>query len=156
MDQEIREAVLNIANDVFYALIDKHEGTVMEWLDELEPFQDPVYAWVDSQGDKQLRVILEMEDSTAKDLTRAMYLLGETDEVTAEDQQDAFGEIVNVIGGNMKSIVEDSGNLIIPKVGKEKPTRPESPLVSVNLNWKGKFLVISVCDLGASQDAAQG
>lgn len=154
MDQEIRVAVLNIANDVFYALIDKHEGAVMEWPDEIEPFQNPVYAWVDSQGDKQLRVMLEMEDSTAKDLTRAMYSLGETDEVTEEDQQDAFGEIVNVIGGNMKSIVEDSGNLIIPKVGKEKPTWPESPLVSVNLNWKGKFLVVSISDLNATRDAA--
>ena len=154
MDQEIREAVLNIANDVFYALIDKHEGTVMEWLEDVEPFQDPVYAWVDSQGDKQLRFILEMEDSTAKDLTRAMYSLGETDEVTAEDQQDAFGEIVNVIGGNMKSIVEDSGNLILPQVRKEKPVEPESPLISVNLYWKGKFLVVSISDLNATRDAA--
>lgn len=153
MDQVIREAVLNIANDVFYALIDKHEGTVMEWVDPVEPFQDPIYAWVDSQGDKRLRVMVEMEDSTAKDLARAMYLLGETDEVTEEDQQDAFGEIVNVIGGNMKSIVEDSGNLIIPKVGKDKPTWPDSPLVSVNLNWKGKFLVISVSDLKAARNA---
>lgn len=153
MDQVIREAVLNIANDVFYALIDKHEGTVMEWVEPVEPFQDPIYAWVDSQGDKRLRVMVEMEDSTAKDLARAMYLLGETDEVTEEDQQDAFGEIVNVIGGNMKSIVEDSGNLIIPKVGKDKPTWPDSPLVSVNLNWKGKFLVISVSDLKAARNA---
>lgn len=154
MDQEIREAVLNIANDVFYALIDKHEGTVMEWPDEIEPFQNPVYAWVDSQGDKRLRVMLEMEDSTAKDLTRAMYSLGETDEVTEEDQQDAFGEIVNVIGGNMKSIVEDSGTLILPQVRKEKPVEPESPLISVNLNWKGKFLVVSISDLNATRDAA--
>lgn len=153
MDQVIREAVLNIANDVFYALIDKHEGTVMEWVEPVEPFQDPIFAWVDSQGDKRLRVMVEMEDSTAKDLARAMYLLSETDEVTAEDQQDAFGEIVNVIGGNMKSIVEDSGNLIIPKVGKDKPTWPDSPLVSVNLNWKGKFLVISVSDLKAARNA---
>lgn len=153
MDQVIREAVLNIANDVFYALIDKHEGTVMEWVEPVEPFQDPIYAWVDSQGDKRLRVMVEMEDSTAKDLARAMYLLGETDEVTEEDQQDAFGEIVNVIGGNMKSIVDDSGNLIIPKVGKDKPTWPDSPLVSVNLNWKGKFLVISVSDLKAARNA---
>ena len=153
MEQVIREAVLNIANDVLYALIDKHEGTVMEWVEPVEPFQDPIYAWVDSQGDKRLRVMVEMEDSTAKDLARAMYLLGETDEVTEEDQQDAFGEIVNVIGGNMKSIVEDSGNLIIPKVGKDKPTWPDSPLVSVNLNWKGKFLVISVSDLKAARNA---
>ena len=154
MDQEVREAVLNIANDVFYALIDKHEGTVTEWLDEIEPFQNPVYAWVDSQGDKQLRVMLVMEDSTAKELTRAMYRLGETDEVTEEDQQDAFGEIVNVIGGNMKSIVEDSGNLILPQVRKEKPVEPESPLISVNLYWKGKFLVVSISDLNATRDAA--
>ena len=154
MDQEVREAVLNIANDVFYALIDKHEGTVTEWLDEIEPFQNPVYAWVASQGDKQLRVMLEMEDSTAKELTRAMYRLGETDEVTEEDQQDAFGEIVNVIGGNMKSIVEDSGNLILPQVRKEKPVEPESPLISVNLYWKGKFLVVSISDLNATRDAA--
>lgn len=154
MDQEVRKAVLNIANDVFYALIDKHEGAVVEWLDEIEPFQNPVYAWVDSQGDKQLRVMLEMEDSTAKDLTRAMYRLGETDEVTEEAQQDAFGEIVNVIGGNMKSIVEDSGNLILPQVRKEKPVEPESPLISVNLYWKGKFLVVSISDLNATRDAA--
>ena len=154
MDQEVREAVLNIANDVFYALIDKREGTVKEWHDEIEPFQNPVYAWVDSHGDRQLRVMLEMEDSTAKDLTRALFLLVETDEVTEEDQQDAFGEIVNVIGGNMKSIVEDSGNLIIPQVRKEKPIQPESPFINVNLNWKGKFLVVSISDLNATPDAA--
>ncbi|EFU80690.1 chemotaxis protein CheX [Mobiluncus curtisii] len=154
MDQEIREAVLNIANDVFYALIDKREGTVREWTEEIEPFQDPIYAWIESQGDKQLRVMLAMEDSTSKDLTRAMYLLGETDEVTEEDQRDAFGEIVNVIGGNMKSIVEDSGNLVLPKVEKEKPTDQDSPLNSVNLNWKGKFLVVSISDLNTPRDAA--
>ena len=154
MDQEIREAVLNIANDVFYALIDKREGTVRECAEEIEPFQDPIYAWIESQGDKQLRVMLAMEDSTSKDLTRAMYLLGETDEVTEEDQRDAFGEIVNVIGGNMKSIVEDSGNLVLPKVEKEKPTDQDSPLVSVNLNWKGKFLVVSISDLNTPRDAA--
>ena len=142
MDQEIREAVLNIANDVFYALIDKREGTVREWTEEIEPFQDPIYAWIESQGDKQLRVMLAMEDSTAKDLTRAMYLLGETDEVTEEDQRDAFGEIVN------------SGNLVLPKVEKEKPTDQDSPLVSVNLNWKGKFLVVSISDLNTPRDAA--
>ncbi|MCV0021895.1 chemotaxis protein CheX, partial [Mobiluncus curtisii] len=62
--------------------------------------------------------------------------------------------IVNVIGGNMKSIVEDSGNLVLPKVEKEKPTDQDSPLVSVNLNWKGKFLVVSISDLNTPRDAA--
>lgn len=151
MDEETKEAVLNIAHDIFYALIDKQEGTVFEWPEPIEPFQDPIYSWVDSQGDKRLRVLLEMEDETSKDLTRAMYSLGETDEITFEDQQDAFGEVANVIGGNMKSIVNDSGNLTIPQVGKHKPERDDIPIVSVNLNWKGKFLVISISDLDTEE-----
>ena len=153
MDEEVKEALLTIANDIFYALIDKQEGTVFEWFDELEPFTEPIYSWVDSDGDKQHRVLLTMENETSKDITRAMYLLGETDEVTFEDQEDAFGEIANVIGGNMKSIFEDSGSLSIPRVSMSKPTDEETPILSVNLNWKGKFLVISISDLDVA-DAA--
>ena len=154
MDEELREALMNIANDIFYALIDKTEGTVFEWPEEIEPFAEPIYSWVDTSGDKHLRVLLEMENETSKDLTRAMYTLGEADEVTFEDQQDAFGEMANVIGGNMKSIVDDSGNLTIPQVSMSKPEREDSPLVSLNLNWKGQFLVISISDLNATDGVA--
>lgn len=147
MDETVNRAVLMIANEIFYALIDKIPDTVFEWHGEIEEFEDPVYAWVDSNGHKKIRSTIVMERSTSEDLARAMYTLGKLDSVTVADVIDAFGEIANVIGGNLKSVVEDSGNLSIPKVSRERPWMSEKPLASLILNWRGKFLVVSISDL---------
>lgn len=153
MDEKVKQAVLLIANEIFYALIDKQEGTVFEWFDEVEPFKKPIYSWVDSNGNVKIRVLIAMEDETSKDLTRAMYMLNETDEVSFEDQHDAFGEIANVVGGNLKAIVSDAGLLTIPKVSYTPPENADSLLTVLNLNWKGKFLVISISDLASKAEA---
>lgn len=155
MQEDINQAVFMIANEIFYALIDKVPDTVFECSDEIDAFKNPIYSWVDSNGEKQIRACLQMEKSTAEDLARSMYTLGETDQVTAEDVKDAFGEIANVIGGNLKSVVEDSGNLTIPRVSTEAPWISDSPLARLNLNWKGKFLIVSISDL-ASKAEEQG
>lgn len=151
MNEEIKDATLVIAGDIFEALIDKHEGTIFEWYDEMQPFEHPIYSWIDSEGPKRIRVVVTMEDETSKDLTRAMYMLNEGDPVTFEDQQDAFGEIANVICGNIKSVVPDTGALTLPNVSVTQPPVPDSPLVTLNLNWKGKFLVISISELDSSE-----
>lgn len=149
MRDDMTEAVGMIANDIFYALIDKVPDTVFEWVGEFEGFKNPIYSWVDSNGNEKIRAVVYMEKETSEELTRAMYTLGPSDPVLEEDVNDAFGEIANVIGGNLKSVVEDSGNLSIPQVSTEKPWMAESPLASLILNWRGKFLVVSISDLAS-------
>ncbi|MDD7540964.1 MAG: chemotaxis protein CheX [Mobiluncus porci] len=149
LEENIRQAVTMIANEIFYALIDKVPNTVFETDAEIEPFTNPIYSWVDSKGNRKFRVVMSMEKSTSEELTRAMFTLAETDEVTEEDINDAFGEIANVVGGNLKAVVEDSGTLTIPKVSTEKPWGQDPPIVALNFNWKGNFLIISISDLAS-------
>ncbi|MCU9968001.1 chemotaxis protein CheX [Mobiluncus mulieris] len=147
MQDQISQAVSMIATELFYALIDKMPDTVFEWEGDIEEFKHPIYSWVDSNGNQRIRALISMEKATSEELTRAMYTIGSEDPVTQDDIHDAFGEIANVIGGNLKSVIEDTGNLTIPQVSLDKPWVSESPLASLTLNWRGKFLVVSVSDL---------
>lgn len=104
MQDQISQAVSMIATELFYALIDKMPDTVFEWEGEIEEFKHPIYSWVDSNGNQKIRAMISMEKDTSEELTRAMYTIGPEDPVTQDDIHDAFGEIANVIGGNLNPL----------------------------------------------------
>ncbi|HYX94203.1 MAG TPA: chemotaxis protein CheX [Geodermatophilus sp.] len=101
-------------------------------------------AWVDVVGPWTGSVVLTTGRQTAADLTRS--LLGEAgpELLEHEDVADAFGEIANVVGGNVKAALPGPSALGLPEVGDGPAVRNPQDVVRVDVLWRGQPLSISV------------
>ncbi|KGM13836.1 hypothetical protein N869_09050 [Cellulomonas bogoriensis 69B4 = DSM 16987] len=141
------DPILAIAEEVFTAMIDGEPGHVLPALSAPE-LGDPMHAWVDVQGTTSGRVLLSTERATADDLARALLGMEPDEEVSTEDFVDALGEVANVVGGNVKALVPDPGVLTLPQVTQERPpTQDGSQIYELNLDWRGRAVVISLWKL---------
>ncbi len=134
-----------IAQEVFAAMVDGDLGQLLPWEGELPELPEPVVAWVDLRGEWSGRAVLVTGHTTAEDLARALLGLPDDDEVSREDLEDAFGEIANVVGGNLKSLLPNPGTLGLPQVGTQVPTLAGAIRVQhLPLSWRGRLLVVDV------------
>ncbi|QIK84282.1 chemotaxis protein CheX [Sanguibacter sp. HDW7] len=140
------ETVVAIAQDVFAALVDDGEVLVHEGATP-DGWTDPVSAWVDMRsegvpGAVRTGVVAERGDVEA--LVRA--LLREPDDavVSHEDVVDAFGEIANVVGGNVKALLPALATLSLPQVAEGQVAAEGVLVVRVPLVWRGRVVVVSL------------
>lgn len=151
----MNEEISMITQDIFSALIDREPGMLLDWYDEKPEITDPLYSWVDMDGVDAARALLVTERETANDLARALLYMDADDPVADEDLVDAFGEVANVVGGNLKSLLPEPGTLSIPKVNAEPPSEAGATLIGeVLLSWKGKILIISTWALSPTSGSA--
>jgi chemotaxis protein CheX len=138
----IHEAtVRSIADDAWIALVGEDELLVPL---PAELPAEVLSAWVDVVGPWTGTVVLTTGAQTAADLTRA--LLGETapEPLDGADVADAFGEIANVVGGNVKAALPGPSALSLPEVGDGPAVRNPADVVRVDVLWRGQPLSISV------------
>ena len=116
----------------------------LEWSTVPLEEADLVQASVDIRGDWTGTVTLEMAPTTAETAARTMLHL---DEVEDGDVTDALGELVNMIGGNIKSLLPSGSSLGLPIVSYA-PVRPATAAVTehyrVELTWAGTPIRIRV------------
>ena len=144
------DPVLTIAQELFTTMIDGEAGHLFPWLGEAPAFDDPRYAWVEVSGPVVTRVVLMAGRTTGEHLTRALLAMGESDDVSDADFADAVGEIANVVGGNIKSLVTNPGALTLPVVSHEPPDRSGGfRLLEAYFGWKGAPLGVSLWALNS-------
>jgi hypothetical protein len=133
--------VQSIADEAWIALVGLDE-VLVPLPGELPA--DVLSAWVDVVGPWTGTVVLTTGRQTAAELTRA--LLGEAapELLEHEDVVDAFGEIANVVGGNVKAALPGPSALGLPEVGEAPAVRNPADLVRVDVLWRGEPLSISV------------
>jgi chemotaxis protein CheX len=132
-----------VAEDVFAALVDGEPGHLCP--DAPAELVDPLYAWVDMHADASGRVLLAVDAGTAHELTRALLRLDTAEPVEDEDLVDAFGEVANVVGGNLKALLPVQGTLTLPQVGRTVSLPEGASVVErVPLAWRGQPFDISV------------
>ena len=133
--------VRSIAEDAWTALVGEDE-LLVPLPGELP--DDVLSSWVDVVGPWTGSVVLTTGRQTAADLTRA--LLGDTapEPLDQEDVADAFGEIANVVGGNVKAALPGPSALSLPEVGSAPAVRNPADVCRVDLQWRGEPLTISV------------
>ena len=138
MDEATVEA---IANEAWTALVGEDELLVPVPGDLPA---DTVSAWVDVVGPWTGSVVLTAGRQTAADLTRA--LLGEAapELLDHEDVADAFGEIANVVGGNVKAALPGPSTLGLPEVGGAPAVRNPEDVCRIDVLWRGQPLAVSV------------
>ena len=140
------EHVVAVAEEVFAAMVDCESGLLVA-LESSCPLMDPVYAWVEVRSDDPRRIVLAIGAAAADDLARALLRLADGAPVCAEDIVDAIGEVANVVGGNLKSLVPAESTLTLPRVQRDAPPRGRHKLDEVALAWRGQPLVITVWQL---------
>lgn len=141
----VGEEVYAITTDVFTALIDHEPGVLQLWNDPKPELAEPVYSWVDMAGEDASRVLVAAEKETADDVARALLAMEPDEAVSKEDLVDAVGEIANVVGGNLKSLVPHPGKLSLPNVKNAPPEDEQAKFLSeVLMSWKGRILIISI------------
>ena len=109
-----------------------------------EPVADPLSSWVDVVGPWTGSVVLTTGRRTAEELTRALLREHSPEVLEDEDVADAFGEIANVVGGNVKAALPGSSGLSLPDVGDAPALRNPEDVCRVDLLWRGETVSISV------------
>ena len=122
-----------IAGEAWISLVGEDE--VLVPLPEALP-ADVLSAWVDVVGPWTGTVVLTTGVDTAAQLTRALLAEAAPEVLEQEDVDDAFGEIANVVGGNVKAALPGTHALSLPQVG-------EGPAVRIDVLWRGQPLSIS-------------
>ncbi|MDN4472346.1 chemotaxis protein CheX [Demequina zhanjiangensis] len=140
------DPVFAVAEDLFTTMIDGEPGHLMRWYGERPAILHPTYTWVDVVGaGDEARVLISMGRDTGEDLARILFDLEDDAPVAETDFADAVGELVNVVGGNVKSLVTHPGALTMPEVSDEMPTLADaSPVVDACVTWRGALLCVSL------------
>ncbi len=139
------DPVLTIAQDLFATMIDGEPGHIFPWMGDVPALEDARYTWVDVSGPLVTRVMLMTGRETGEKLTRALLMLGEDEAVSDADFADAVGELANVVGGNVKSLVTNPGALTLPVVTHEFPEMSSaSKLLETYFNWNGAPLGVGL------------
>lgn len=117
----------------------------LEWAAEPLGEHEVVQASVDIHGEWTGTVTLEMAPVTAETAACTMLHL---DAVEDGDVADALGELVNMIGGNIKSLLPSGSTLGLPMV-HHAPVRPAvggevTEHYRVELDWAGTPIRIRV------------
>lgn len=108
------------------------------------PAEDPVSSWVDVVGPWTGSVVLTTGRRTAEELTRALLREHAPEVLEDEDVADAFGEIANVVGGNVKAALPGPSALSLPDVGSAPDVRNPADVCRIDVLWRGQPLSISV------------
>ena len=137
--------VTTVATEVFAAMVDGQAGFLTSSPAGSVSLADPLHAWVDMDTEPPGRVQITTDANTADDLTRAFLHMDAADDVAAADVADAFGEIVNIMGGNMKALLPRHVRLTMPEVSRQSPSGAGAQQVlEVVLAWRGRPFVITV------------
>ena len=133
--------VQGIADEVWVALLGADEYLVPMKAD----FTDPtVSAWVTVSGPWNGAVVITCAPQTAAELTRCVLGAHAPEELYSEDVDDALGELANVLGGNVKSLLPGPSQLGLPEVGPTPTAAPPVDTCRVDAVWRGQPLSIVV------------
>ncbi|WP_152192569.1 chemotaxis protein CheX [Georgenia satyanarayanai] len=154
MSATMADHVVAIAQDMFTAMIDGEPGLLTDRAGDVV-LAAPVRAWVEIQGEPAVRTVVATGRETADRIARALLALGPAEPVTVEDLRDALGEVANVIGGNLKGLMEGTDGLSLPVVSLDD-TQPGGDLVWERaLQWHDAPLVISAWHPDTTTDAKE-
>jgi chemotaxis protein CheX len=135
------ETVQSIADEVWPSLVGDGEAFVPV---PVPPPAEVVSAWVDIIGPWTGSVVVTCAPTTAEALTESVLMTRPPTVVDDEDVADALGELANVLGGNVKSVLPGESRLGLPQVGSAPLRGRLDDVCSLVGQWRGNFLTITV------------
>ena len=133
--------VQSIADEVWPTLVGDGEAFVPV---PAPPPAERVSAWVDIIGPWTGSVVVTCAPATAQALTESVLMLRPPTTVDDEDVADALGELANVLGGNIKSVLPGESRLGLPQIGSAPARGGLDDVCALNGQWRGQFMTITV------------
>ncbi len=139
--------LLAVTEDVWMALVGEDATLTPRVVPAGSGFD--VAAWSAAttiSGEWQGVVTVELSESLARDLTVTMLDLDAGDAVADGDVADAVGEVVNMIGGNVKSLMPGPSALSLPAVAAGRAAFASDVVEACRLDllWEGAPVRVSV------------
>ena len=134
-------SVQAIADDVWTSLVG--DGEVLVPLPVPAP-EVTVSAWVQITGPWCGAVVVTCDEPTAVALTEGLLRARPPAVIESEDVDDALGELANVLGGNVKSMLPAPSSLGLPQTGPVPPASRPDDVCRVDAQWRGQYLSITV------------
>lgn len=141
-----KHQILEISQEIWESLL----GMEIEPSDEAgNPFADSkrtMTGFVNIGGAWEGTVLLEVSDTLSQRFAATM--LGMTETVSFQDVADSLGELTNMVGGNIKSLLPAPSNLSIPAVAEGSDYSIWAPgtdlLAQVTLRCENEPMLITV------------
>jgi chemotaxis protein CheX len=133
--------VLSIADEVWPSLVGDGEAFLPV---PVAPPADVVSAWVTISGPWTGAVVLTCAPATAEALAENVLMTRPPTVVDDEDVADALGELANVLGGNIKSVLPGPSALGLPQIGSAPAAGRPDDVCRVTGQWRGQSLTITV------------
>ncbi|HWJ66569.1 MAG TPA: chemotaxis protein CheX [Nocardioides sp.] len=142
------EDLRSVTEDVWMALVGEADPLLPRAVPAGAPF-DAAGAWSAATtitGGWRGVVTVELDEQVARHLTAEMLAIGSADDVTDGDLADAVGELVNMVGGNVKSLMPGPSVLSLPAVaaGRAAFTHDVQVACRLDLAWRGAPVRVSV------------
>ena len=142
--------VQSIADEVWPTLVGDGEVFVPV---PAPPPADLVSAWVDISGPWTGSVVVSCAPATAQALTESVLMMRPPTQADDEDVADALGELANVLGGNIKSVLPGESRLGLPQIGAAPARGGLDDVRALNGQWRGQFMTITVQGATGAQHA---
>ncbi len=143
------QTLQQVVNDVCFGML----GLSMEPVEsESCEEKDALSAVVRISGGWNSLVQVLAPMSTARVIASTMFATSE-DDLSEEEIRDAVGEIVNMVGGNLKGIMEGDSSLSLPCVGLadgEAPFGQGFDGITVAHRCQGDALIVRLLDRSAN------
>lgn len=104
----------------------------------------PIEAEIELSGDWVGYVRLSTDTRTAQRIAAAMLAVPDEGNLAAEDVRDAIGEIVNMVGGNVKGALSGTTSLGLPVVRLAKTETWTQPAATCVVRWRGAPVCVEV------------
>lgn len=142
--------VQSIASDVWQALVG--DAAMPSGGSPQQMPSDALRAWVIIDGPWRGHVQLVCGRGTAAQMAAAV-MGGEADQVAAEDVDDVLGELANVVGGAVKSLLPGSAALGLPRVEAHDGSGADGlTVLRVDLVWREQPVALTLCALIPAPD----
>lgn len=141
------EDVRMVTEDVWLALLGEDEVLLPRLVPPGSPF-DAAGVWsavVTVSGGWQGVVTVELDGDVARQLTSTMLDIPGVDDVADGDVADAVGELVNMIGGNIKSLMPGPSTLSLPSVAAGRAVFASEVIEACRLDLAWRGAPVRVC-----------
>ena len=117
---------------------------------------DALTAFISIDGDWQGNVVVQGTAALARGVAEAMFQVPAS-EIPDGEVADAFGEVVNMLGGSVKSMVEGSATLSLPTVtqGSTYAVPGSTPIQEAWFSTLGEPLCVRVHERATSDVGAR-
>jgi chemotaxis protein CheX len=137
-----------IVEQVWSSFLDESEPLLPQLVPAGQPFpaEDSWSAAVAVSGGWDATVTVELAAPVALALTTTMLGLESNDEAEDGDVADAVGELVNMVGGNIKSLMPGPSVLSLPAVAAGRAAHPSGATEVARFDgvWAGQPVRVAV------------